>query len=274
MFPKVPKIEDLILQVLEHGAEDSKVLIEKIRVARPNTSKQAVYKALKKMRSDEVIVQTREQAALSVVWLKKLADFIERAELNYKTTVNPGTNFLNLKQGEKMSYTFKTFEATDMFWVHAFGILSEMLPHTVPLFLYNPHEWFLLARPESETFLFEGLKKAGKQVFVMAGNKDPLDVYAAKYFDGKILQYFATSTPPFPKSNYYVNVFGDFLIEVWLDEKTSELIDGFYKETKLFDENAKNNLLKIIARKGRNKLVINRNKRKADKIRNIFKKYF
>ncbi len=274
MFPKALKIEDLILQVLENGEENTKSLIEKIRISRPNTSKQAIYKALKKMRQDEIIVQTREQAALSDVWLKKLMDFIERAQLNYKTTVNPGINFLNLKQGEKMTYTFKTFEATDMFWAHAFGVLSEVMPESVPLYLYNPHEWFLLARPDSEVFLFEGLKKTGKQLFVMAGNKDPLDLYAAKYFDGKTLQYYATDNSPFPKSNYYVNVFGDFLIEVWLDEKTTEAIDAFYKNTKMLDEEAKRNLLEIIARKGRNKLVINRNKRKADKIRNIFKRYF
>ena len=274
MFPKVPKIEDLILQVLENSPEDTKILIEKIRIVRPKTSKQAVYKALKKMRIDEVIVQTREQVALSDVWLKKLADFVERAQLNYRTTVHPGINFLNLKQGEKIAYTFKTFEAADIFWAHAFGVLSEVLPKTIPLFLYNPHEWFILVRPESEIFLFEGLKKAGKQLFVIVGNKDHLDIHAGKYFDGKSLHYFATDNHLFSKPNYYVNVFGDFLIEVWLDERTSVAIDAFYKNTKEFDGKAKLELLEIIARKGKNKLVINHNKRKADKIRNMFKKYF
>ena len=101
-----------------------------------------------------------------------------------------------------------------------------------------------------------------------------IPVVKAVEVDYKITNYFASDTKLFPKQNYYVNIFDDFLIEVWLDPKVSEAIDQFYNNTKDFDENAKKKLLEIIKPGGRNKLVITRNKRKAYKIRNMFSKFF
>lgn len=274
MFPKTPKIEDLILEILSNGPQQATTLIEQIKEKRPKTTKQSVYKSLRNLKKDEIIVQTRGHVALSGVWLKKLAAFTEKTKYNYQTENNPSIDFIGLEQGEKISYTFKTFEATDMFWAHTFSVLSDTTPQSSPIFLYNPHEWFLLARPESEVFLFEGLKKIERKLFVIAGHRDPLDLYVEKYFDQKTINYFASPTTLFPKSNYYVNILGDFLIEAWLDPEVSEQINLFYKNTKIFDEQVKNKLLKIVQQNGKNKLTITRNKRKADTIRRLFGKMF
>ena len=274
MFPKDPKVEDLILDILSTGAHNTLDLIAKIKHKRPQTTKQAVYKSLRVLKENETIVQSREEVSLSSVWLKRLMDFTEKAEINYKKSERPSINFLNLMQGEKISYTFKTFEATDMFWAHAFDVLADVTPAS-PAFLYNPHEWFLLARPESEVYLFDRTtEKSGKKLFVFVDNKDPLDVYASKYFDGKAKNYYASREHLFPKNNYYFNIFDDFIIEVWLDQKVSDKIDELYKKTKVFNENIKAELLDIIRQKGKNKLVITRNKRKADQMKRMFKEYF
>ncbi len=274
MFPKEPKVEDLILEALTDGSQNTVALIERVKGKRPKTTKQAVYKALRVLKENETIVQTREEVSLSSVWLKRLADFTERAERNYKNVDRPSIDFLGLKQGEKISYSFNTFEATDMFWAHAFDVLAEVLPVSSPIFLYNPHEWFLLSRPESEVYLFNRTAEHGKKLFLIAGNNDPLDRYVAKYFDGESKQYYASPETLFPKKNYYCNVFDDFLIEVWLDPNVSERIDSLYKCTKQFDENIKAKLLDMIRQKGKNKFVITRNKRKADGVKRMFKEYF
>lgn len=274
MFSKDPKIEELIIEFLSEGQQNTLVLIEKIRERRPNTSKQAVYKALKVLRENENIVQNREEVALSSLWLKRLMEFTEKAELNYKRTDRPSINFLGLKEGEKISYTFKTFEATDMFWAHAFDVLAGTMPANSSVFLYNPHEWFLLARPESEVYLFDSTVKDGRRIFLIVGNNDALDMYVSRFFDNERKNYYASPKELFPKSNYNINILGDFLIEVWLDPEISAEIDHLYKNKKAFDESIKAQLLEIIRRKGKNKLVITRNKRKADRVRRIFKEYF
>lgn len=275
MFAKNKKIEDLIFDILSEGQTSTLFLIKKIKEIRPATTKQAVYKALRLLRTDEIIIQNREEVSLSSIWIKKLADFTEKAELHYKRNDQPSINFLGLKQGEKISYSFKTFETTDMFWCHAFDVLADIIATSSPLFLYYPHEWFFLARIESEMYLFDNAVRNGKKIFCLAGNKDPLDDFVSKYFDSDRKHYFASAESMFKvKSNYYVNAFDDFLIEVWLDPKISEALDLFYKETKVLDEQSKDKILAIIKQKGRNKLVISRNKRKADAVRHVFSKFF
>ena len=274
MLGKDQKIEDLIINTLSNGPLETKELIVDIKEKRPQTTKQAVYKSLRNLKKNEIIVKTKDEVALSSVWLKKLLAFIENTARHYKTNKNPGSDFLSLKNGEKIVYWFKNFEATDLFWAHAFDVLTDTTNNNQPIFIYNPHEWFLLARPESEVFLFESLRKNNRKLFLIAGNQDMLDIEAKKYFDNTITNYYASAEKLFDQDNYYVNIFNDYLIEVWLDPKISNLIDKFYKKTTSFNEAAKNELLKIIRTKGRNKLVIYRNERKAKKIKNIFKKVF
>ena len=74
--------------------------------------------------------------------------------------------------------------------------------------------------------------------------------------------------------NYYINVFGDFIIEAWLDPKTTIEINDFYLNKKVLSKEVKEELKNIVSKKGRNKLVISRNSRKASKTRSMFKKYF
>ena len=65
-----------------------------------------------------------------------------------------------------------------------------------------------------------------------------------KFFDGKKKNYYASPKELFPKSNYYVNVFDDFLIEVWLDPKVTAEIDLVYEYNKVFDNSIKDKLIK------------------------------
>lgn len=267
------KIEDLIIRILKEGPLETIPLILKVWETRPNVTKQAIYKSLRELKKNEVIVKNRMQIALSSIWIKRLADFVQNAQVNYTTEKTPGIDFLTLKEGERVSYSFKTFDATDVFWGHAFSIFSDITPPAFPVFIYDPHEWFLLARGKSELFLFEKIKKSGRKLFLLAGNKDPLDMWVQKYFNG-VENYYRMETGMHFKENYYVNVFGAFLIEAFLDKNVSHQIGNFYKTTKVFDASAKEELKRIILTRGKNKLIISKNKRKADTIRRIFEKRF
>lgn len=274
MFQKQSKIDDLITDVLVRGPQDIKSLIEKIRLVRPKTSKQAVYKALKLLKESEIIIQNKNHVSLSSIWLRKLRDFVEKAELNYKSQSGSDANLVQLKEGEKISYNFKSFEAADIFWGHAFNLLAESMSIKSSVYIYNPHEWFLLARTENELYLFNRLKQDNKRIFLLAGNNSALDLYVSKYFDNKDLNYFASGFKPFSMQNYYVNIFGDFVIEVWLDPKVSGEIEQIYQSNNDFTPGVVDELLKIIKYKGKNKIVISRNKRKSEKIKRIFSKFF
>jgi len=270
---KPKTIEDYALLFLQKGSLKTTDLLENIQDVRPGTTKQALYKILHKLKTEEVVVVRSKYVSLSSIWINHMAQYFATAQRLYTTHGEPSEDFLQLEDGDHITYTFKNPNITDIFWGHALSILGEVTKEE-PVYIYNPHEWFVLAREESEKKLFNELTKKNKQLFILIGNNDTLDKLASKELNNDMAQYHTLPTALFPKDNYYINIFSDFIIEVWLDKKTSDAIDKFYKENNVFDENAKNILQEIIEQRGKNKLVISRNARKAEKLKKVFKKYF
>jgi hypothetical protein len=267
-------LEEHVLNYLQKGSSGTVELLEKIKNVRPKTTKQGFYQALRKLKKEEVVIVYAKRVSLSHIWINKMADYFRTAESMYASTSSPSDDFLKLADGDKISYTFKNPDLTDQFWGHAFGILNASTSEREGIYIYNPHEWFFLARRASEQVLFDEVTNSGKELYVLGGTKYPLDKYVSKEFDNKKSFYYMTEEKLFPKKNYYVNILGDFLIEAWLDQKTTQSIDKFYTDTTEWSKDTESKLNEIIKTRGKNKLTISRNKHKADKIKRIFRKYF
>ena len=271
--PKI--VEDYILTSLQVGSKGTTELLEELQAVRAGTTKQAFYQTLRKLKKEEVVVVYAKRVSLSHIWINTMAEYFNNVKRKYSfESEKPGEDFLMLSDGEKISYTFKDPHTTDIFWGHAFGILVEQTQKDTPVLIYNPHEWFIIAREESEKTLFTNIKNRGQKLLVLIGNKNKIDIETGKWFDGNALQYFATEDKLFDKNNYYVNIFDDFIIEAWIDQTTADEIDTYYKNNEFINEQSLKSLREIVSKKGKNKLTISRNKRKAEKLRSIFKKYF
>ncbi len=267
-------VEDNILSLLQKGSIGTAELLTKVQANRPGSTKQALYQALRKLKKEEVVVMRSKQVSLSHIWINKMTHYFKEAGRAYGETTEPSEDFLKLRDGEKVSYTFQSPEITDIFWGHAFSILSGLTRKDIPICIYNPHEWFMVARVESEKHLFQTIKENGKQLLVLVGNSDPIDILVRSEFDGNLLQYHTEKGMYAIKEGSYVNIFGDFIIEAVLDDRTNAKIDAFYKNTSEITLETKEQLKQIVTEKGKTKLTISRNPRKADKLRRIFRRYF
>jgi hypothetical protein len=108
---------------------------------------------------------------------------------------------------------------------------------------------------------------------MIVGGTSTLDKHTGKYFDGKILQYYMTEEVFFEARNYYLNILGDYIIEARIDEKVAEKVDDFYNtHTKVGDETSK--LLTSLLTQGKTTITITRSKKKAEKLKKVFKPYF
>lgn len=274
LFARTDSIEDLICGLLQLGPIDTAVLIAQIREQRPKTTKQGVYAALRHLRQNEIIVMHHKKASFNVRWLKQAEQFLAIAEQHYVAEDLGRDNFLNLKEGENIAYFFSSPTETDKFWGHALILLGESsIPDNEPAYLYNPHEWFLIARQESERECIAIISKR-RRFLLTAGEKTSLDHIVANEFDGDRSQYHMLERPLFPKSNYYLNIVGDFLIEVWIDPSIATRIEEIYRgDTK--DRNiARDNLIEIVGGKGRSRLRISRNAKKAGRLKRLLSKNF
>lgn len=273
-IPTSLSIEQWLLQALQQGPRRIVGIISELKDARPGTTKQGVYAALRVLKKQEKVVLHRGRASLNSAWVSSMANFFSIAERYYRNEDSGDGNFLHLQDGEKISYSFKDAVLTDAFWGHAFHLLVATEQPGAPVYLYNPHQWFLIAREKSETELISFVLKSKRQYLLTVGSSLPLDKHISSLFDGEQSQYYMRSDALFPKNNYYVNIIGDFIIEAWTDADVANKIDDMYASTGVYSETIKKELEDIISSQGKTKLVISRNKRKAEKYKNMLKKFF
>ncbi len=258
--------------MLQEASLSPVTIIEKIQKARPGTPKQSVYLALRKLKKKEVIAISGKMVSLHEIWLSKMKKFFDEA--GFRSPTENKADLLALQEKEYITYKFNSLLSLDMFWAHAVALFMHNLPAGQAMFLYNPHEWFLIARETSESLLIK--EATDRNIFWMhlIASKTPLDTAMRKFFDGEKAQCHFLDKNIFPK-NYYLNCLGDYLIEVWLNPKLSEEIEGFYQTHSVLNENSIDILKKIVEKSGyKHKMKISQNKIKSAKIRTLFKKYF
>lgn len=271
LFPK-QSLESTIITHLQQKSWIIVELINELKKVRPKLSKQSVYQVLRNLKKSEIVVITSKRVALSSIWIDRMHEFFTVAKLAYEGTDTSSERFMNLEDGDRIVYEFKDPTATDIFWGHAIGLLMVYMKTNEPVLLYNPHQWFLLMRPDSEMHLIKQSESTGHPWFTYIPSKSILDKYSKSLFSGTSSCYLGDLH--YFKPNRYINVYGDYIIEVDIDETTHQQIDRIF-ETESDPGNAQQKLLSLISRmKGRNRLTISRNTKKAAKYKKIFEKYF
>jgi hypothetical protein len=265
-------IESQIVTLLQNGTLSATSIVTGVQKVRPNTPKQSVYLALRKLKKKEVIAISGKLVSLHQVWITKMQDFFRRIES--QTAESQKISLLNLQEREYVTYRFNSLLSLDMFWAHAFTLFMGKLSSGDSAFLYNPHQWFLIARKESElSIINEATRREVYWVQLIAG-KEALDSSVKKYFNGTYARCHLLGHHVFEK-NYYANCFGDFLIEVWLDNRASEEIEKLYLTGKEASVEVVSLLQKIIENEDySHKMKITKNSAKASRFKNLFKKYF
>ncbi|MES3006101.1 MAG: hypothetical protein V4664_04105 [Patescibacteria group bacterium] len=265
-------IEAQIISLLKGGSLSAISLIEKIQSVRLNTPKQSVYLAIRKLKAKEIVVLHKKMVSLHQVWISKMRDFF--AEAGAATSDSKEISPSRLQEKEYITYKFNSLQSLDMFWGHTFTLLMGTLTAGNSVFLYNPHQWFLIARKQSELNIIKDAKRRGVLWVQLIAGKKLLDVEVKKHFDGKQAKCHLLGEDVFDKS-YYVNCFGDFLIEVWLDNKAVIEIENIYSNYKVINDEVVRLLQNIIEKKGfAHKMKISKNISKTVKIKSLFKKYF
>ena len=185
---KKNSIEDCILDILKNGSMTTVDLIEAIKKKRPKTTKQGVYQVLRNMTKEEIVLIHKKKVSLNIRWLNKLNEFSAIAQHYYFQTNFGIGQFLNLREGEKIKYTFKNLSLTDAFWNHALYMLLETVNKDENWFSYNHHSWFFLARPEEEKALMKTIIKT-RQYLLTVGPNQAMDKIINREFDNNKSQY-------------------------------------------------------------------------------------
>ena len=86
-------IEQLTLKTLQKGTISTIKLIENIFALRPKTTKQGVYRVLRKLKNEEKIVIHGKFVSLNLHWIKNMNEFFSLAQFYYSPKVASSDGF-------------------------------------------------------------------------------------------------------------------------------------------------------------------------------------
>lgn len=270
-------IKSLILEILSKGPREGVDLIKQIQSVRKGTTKQGVYKALRALIKDRVVVKHRKNLMLNQIWLNKMNNFVEQTDKNYLTgqKARDNTDTLDfMKEGDKISYIFKSYDALDRFHSHIFSLIIKKTDPQSPLYAYNPHEWFILKTnlKENEDYLFDWLRERDKQLYFTIGHENILDKKFRKDYSSEEFEIAIDVNTNYPE-NLYINVIGNYVIEMKNDKQFAEKLHMIYENSENQDE-ASEKIKSLLKTKHKIKMVLSYNSQKAKKIKAKLRKNF
>jgi hypothetical protein len=268
-------IKNLIIELLSEGSKKSIDIIEEIKSLKPGTTKQAVYLALRKLIKEEIVVKYRKKLMLNQVWVDQLNEFVNLIDKNYienyKQTKSKN-EYNELKEGDKIIYLFKNLDSFDAFWNHIFSMIVKKTNILSPLYLYNPHEWFLFAREKSEKYMYGWIERKKPKTFFAIGGDTFLDKIVAKKYSSDLMEISIGKKLGF-ENNYCLAILEDYLIETYLDKKLTDKIDAIYCKSDN-EEKAAEKIKEIVSAKSKFKIVVSINPEKSSRIKKKFEKVF
>lgn len=260
-------LDQQIILSLQEGPVKSTRLVNELAEHNKMTV-QAIYVVLRKLKKEGVIVYKHRVISLSTVWIEKQVALFQYMKFVYLDSLEAKEfSFGELGVGDKISYDFHNPVLLDQMWGHLFIILTKKLAQQMPVMIYNSHFWFPIVRLESERTIFESLEKNGHKAYFSSSSKSDLDRLTIKNFLSNNNHSFSLSVDYGFESNFYINVLGDYLIEVFLDKNVSKKLEEFFAKNVSLTNDKVEVLRDMVTAKGKNRLVVSHNPKKAKKLR-------
>lgn len=268
------RIAQQIIVALAGGSKNSAALVALV-ARNENCSIQSVYAVLRKLREQSVVLLHKRTLTLNVVWIEEQSELLRKAQATYLENSDSGSFSIGtLEEGDRVTYQFKNPVLLDEMWGHAFILLLERTHKDVPVMIYNPHSWFPIVRHASEKTIFQSLFDNGFRAYFSFNGKGELDREICKKFIEPIGHSFSAGVELGFRKGKYVNVLGDYVIEVELDDTVAEEIDKYFTKYQTLEEAVVKELQEIVSKKGLNKLILTRNTKKAQRLRSRLAKDF
>lgn len=267
-------IDDKIVRLLSAQSYRTTVLFENL-LKETTISRQSFYEALRRLANTEVIVVNKKLVSLNKVWIEQLIQFTQETARTYNESYRMESQYLQLQPGERVSYTFKSLEAVDVFVSHATLLILEQSDKRIPSAVYNPHHWFFVARPSSEIAWWKAFERLGVTLYLTNGGKTDADKQVGTIIKSKSSKYvhFSLTDKELFKKNNFVSVYGTSIFEIQLEEKVGQEIDQWFRETKDIEQ-GREKLQQIVKKISKVKLIISHNPKRAEILRKRMMKYF
>lgn len=255
-------IEDKIIELLSSKPLISRDIWSEINSRSPTTI-QGVYKSIRRLLKDDIIVKAGGIISLNQEWVEKVGKLLNTKNLS-----------MDLHEGESISYKFKGLSELDAYWKHTIKNFLKNLPG--PIFHCEPHEiWIYLEdRFKSQTEYLRSFNENSRYGFLIFGSNTYKDREYKNKYQNNFVKIDLDERQSFVKRNRYTTIVGDVIVTTILTDSISKKIDTLYNSTLSIDNNFGEKIREILKQSGQVKLYIEKNSLKAKKIRKKLSKNF
>jgi hypothetical protein len=239
------KITDLIVSDLSRNPSSRvREMMERFERLGENLTRQALHRNLNQLKDVGVVVSEGGRYSLKLSWIISARRFIKETTEKYFSRdmikqVQPGP-------GEAKEWRFPNLAEMDMFGCHLDLALFELVDD-LDYFAWEPFPWYVPFAPEQEEIFSESLKSLKKNRKVVVGG----DSYLHRVRDGRPNSdaFSIIYDSEFPREkNVFEYLYGEYLLEVVVPDRTAESLETFFGEVSSADEFSYRKLEKLAYR--------------------------
>lgn len=232
---------------------------------------QGLYRTLRTLQADGIVVKEKKHYGLSLPWLMDMSALVETMQHTYLR--HTYLDQLLPKGTQKQTWTFSNLLAMNDFWSHLLVAMARHVQDKTVMH-YSPHTWYLVLHREHSMQFTRALLKEIKTSYTIVGSRSYLDKMATRITQDSFAHkqfYLAFPDEQLHKErNHHVDVVGDYVLDVFLDDETTEAIETLYSNTSLPEDIHSDNILPLYTNKAKIKMVLKKDPRRA----RIYKKKF
>ena len=182
IYTKKESLEDRIVRYLILKNQTINTLNDELRNEEIHATNQGVYKSLRFLIQEEVVVKHKDYFSLNEEWKNKIVNDLQN-ERNFE-----------LSEHESVQFDLNSLIHLDQQWKNITLSIQKNLSE-FPVFFYNPHDiWSFLSdsRKKSEELYYENLLKNKIHTFTVNGGDTEFDKLIKKqnsYFYSKWWKY-------------------------------------------------------------------------------------
>lgn len=270
------KLEDSILEIFAfQGNLSVKQVIIVLRRKGKNVTEQGVYRVLRKLQNDGIIVKTKNYYNIRLAWLVELSEIIKQMEKTYlhETYLE---QFLP-QENEKYVWHFSDLDKMNNFWSQILIALSKHSKRRIAL-SYSPHLWYLIGQKTQENQFTESYMAGLKKSYFIVGGRTYLDKFSLTLFEkptGKEQRYLATESEYIEKRrSLAIDIIDDYVLSTNLDKKTTAIIEKIFQDSDTLKQVDEKSIQEMWKRKIKGKIILKKDSRKSREYYRKFEKIF
>jgi len=229
------------------------------------------YKIIDQLLEKQILTKEKGEIRLHSAWIISFLELAENIKQHY---LNDNTIAIDLKEGEQKIFYASWLIDLDNIRANILSNLGNIHGKNESSYIYNSHPSHILGMQETESVNFKNLWKQTQKIYFLIGNESPLDLYGADLLRMQWPEVLCNNKTKFLKEGYFVNIIGDYILEVMTPQILTQYFKTFFDNTKKIKDFTPELFQQIFKMKANCKLTFRRNKKDAEMFKKEIKKYF